>query len=94
VLGGFNLARASMLTYILLAIMAAAGYAAAPWWVVLLGVAGIASEGWWAKLPWLHRPGPAWSAKITTYFVSGLLANVGVSALAYGAGRLARAMAG
>ena len=82
-----------MVAYILIPGMAIAGYAAAPFWVVLFGVAGIASEGWWIKLRQFYlRPRPSWSAKITTYFVTGILANIGLSALAYGAGRLARAL--
>ncbi|MBX9590781.1 MAG: hypothetical protein K2X43_15840 [Hyphomonadaceae bacterium] len=80
-----------MLTYVTLAAMAAAGYLGTPLWVVLLGMAGIASEGWWMKLQRLRQhPDERWSNKVTAYFVTGLVANIGLSAVAYALGRLAR----
>lgn len=84
-----------MLAYLILPVMAAAGYTGFPPWVVLLGVAGIASEGWWAKLDRLRQhPDERWSTKVTAYFVTGILTNIGLSAVAYAAGRLARSLAG
>ena len=84
-----------MLPYLIIPAMAVAGYLGAPWWVVLLGAAGIVSEGWWLKVQRLRqRPRQPWSTKTTAYFVTGILANIGLSAVSYGIARIVHAMAG
>jgi hypothetical protein len=84
-----------MLTFVIISAMAIAGYAGAPLWVVLFGVAGIASEGWWSKLQVLRQqPSQPWSTKTKTYFVAGILGNIVLSAISYGAGRIVRAAVG
>ena len=84
-----------MLAFVLVPVMAVAGFAALPPWVVLFGVVGLADEGWWVKVRQLWRnPRDAWSTKVRAYFVTGLLANLGWSAVAYAAGRGLRALAG
>ena len=80
-----------MLAYVIVPAMAVAGYAGAPLWVILFGVAGIASEGWWSKLQLLRQP---WSTKVTAYFVTGILGNIVLSAISYGAGRMVRVAVG
>ena len=73
-------------------IVALAGYAGAPWWWSLVcGAACLTLEGWWEKLKSMSRHGRAsWSTKITTYFITSVLSNVCLAALAYGFGRLVR----
>lgn len=84
-----------MLAFLIIPLMALAGYAAMPAWVVLLGVAGMADEGWWTKVQQLWRnPRAVWSAKVRAYFVTGVMANIGLSAVAYGMGWAARALLG
>lgn len=84
-----------MLAFVIISAMAIAGYAGAPLWVVLFGVAGIASEGWWSKLQLLRQqPSQPWSTKTKTYFVAGILGNIVLSAISYGAGRIVRAAVG
>ena len=84
-----------MLAYVIVPAMAVAGYAGAPLWVVLFGVAGIASEGWWGKLQLLRQqPSQRWSTKVTAYFVTGILGHIVLSTLAYGIGRMVRAAVG
>ena len=84
-----------MLAYGIIAAMAVAGYLAAPAWIVLLGVAGAISEGWWRKLwPRPNEALSAWSSKTWTYFVTGILASIGLSAIGYNLGRLTRHLIG
>ena len=84
-----------MLTFAITALMALAGYAGAPWWVTLFGVVGIASEGWWMKVQRLRQhPDQPWSTKVKAYFVTGILANIGISAIGYAVGRILRAALG
>jgi hypothetical protein len=84
-----------LLAFVVVSLMAVAGYALLPPWVVLFGVAGMADEGWWAKVQQLWRsPRAAWSTKVRAYFVTGLAANVALSAAAYAAGRVVRALIG
>ena len=84
-----------MLAFVIISGMAIAGYAGAPLWVVLFGVAGIAWEGWWSKLQLLRQqPRQPWSTKTKTYFVAGIVGNIVLSAVGYGAGRILRATVG
>lgn len=84
-----------MLAYVINSAMAVAGFAGAPLWVVFFGVAGIASEGWWRKLQLLRQqPSQRWSTKMKAYFVTGILGNIVLSAISYGAGRILRATVG
>jgi hypothetical protein len=79
--------------------LALAGYMGVPAWTVLAGAACLTLHSW---RPW--RPGRQWSqwgqppgtstSKITTYFVTGVVADLGLAALAFGAGRIVRALLG
>jgi hypothetical protein len=84
-----------MLAVAVILAMGLAGYAGLPWWSVLPGAAGLTLGGWWMKLQRLHRPPrERWSKKITTYFVTGMVVDVGFAAASFGLGRLARMAAG
>jgi hypothetical protein len=75
----------------IVAIVALAGYAGAPWWwSVVCGGACLTLEGWWDKLKSMRRHAAPWSTKITTYFVTGVLSNLCLAALGYGFGWLVR----
>jgi hypothetical protein len=73
--------------------LALAGYANAPAWLVLAGAACLTLDGW---RPW--RPARSarivWSSKTTTYLVTGIIADIGLAALAYVAGRMLRMLLG
>lgn len=87
--------RDCMLAYAIILAMGLAGYAGTPWWLVLLGAACLTLDGWWMKLRLLHQhPRVPWSSKIMTYFVTGILGNIGFAALSFGVGRIARAAVG
>lgn len=66
-----------------------AGYAVAPGWLVPAGAAVLTLDGW---RPW--RPGRAtridWTSKAITYLVTGLIADLGLAALAFLGGRFLR----
>jgi hypothetical protein len=85
--------RPSALTYAVMLALAAAGYVLAPAWTILAGAACLTLAGW---RPW--RLGPhshiAWTSKTTTYFVTGILADLALAALSYGAGRIVRVLLG
>jgi hypothetical protein len=84
-----------MLSYAVILAMVLAGYAAAPWWLVLPGAACLTLDGWWAQLCRMGRePRVAWSSKATTYFVTGAVLNIALAAFSFGAGGLARALLG
>jgi hypothetical protein len=84
-----------MLTYAVIVVMGLAGYAGYPWWLVLPGAACLTLDGWWMKLWQLGRsPREAWSSKTTTYFVTGVVLDIGLAALAFAAGRIARGVLG
>jgi hypothetical protein len=78
-----------MLEFLIIVIVAIGGYAGAPWWLVLVGAAGLTIEGWAMKLMLLRQhPKVRLSSKMTTYFVTGVLANVGFASLSYIFGQL------
>src|SRR5262245_46422424 len=89
-------APATMLSsLIIFLIVGLAGYAGTPWWFVLAGAAALTLDGWWMKLRLLRQePRVVWSAKITTYFVTGIVTNVGFAAFVYAAGRVVRVIVG
>jgi hypothetical protein len=71
----------------ILLLVAAAGYAGAPWWFVPLGGAALTMAGWWVKLRRLCRaPRVRWSNKFTAYLVTGVLGNICLAALSYAVG--------
>jgi hypothetical protein len=82
-----------MATYTILLAMAAAGYAGAPGWVVIAGAAGLTFAGW---RPWRlgRKARAAWSSKTRTYFVTGVVMDLVLAALALEAGRLLRTVVG
>jgi hypothetical protein len=84
-----------MLTYAAILAMGLAGYAGAPWWLVLPGAAWLTLGSWGGKLlPLDRQPRVFWSSKTTTYFVTGVCLDIVLAALGFGAGRLARMFAG
>lgn len=70
-----------------------AGYGQAPAWLVPAGAACLTVAAW---RPWrLERQvRSAWTSKTTTYLVTGIVADLGVAGLAFGAGRMLRALLG
>lgn len=80
-----------MLEIVTLLAVAAAGYAGATGWLVLLGAAALLIEGWGVKLLRLREhPRVPLSTKMITYFVTGVLASIGLATLAYVAGVVVR----
>ena len=82
-----------MIPYGVVLAMALAGYMGAPAWAVLPGAACLTLDGW---RPWrLGRQarGP-WTSKATTYLVTGVVADLVLAALSFGAGRIVRALVG
>ncbi len=80
-----------MVTYAVILALWLAGYMNGPAWLVLPGAACLTLDGW---RPWrLGRQarGP-WTSKATTYFVTGVVADLVLAALSFGAGRIARAL--
>jgi hypothetical protein len=80
--------------WLIILAVAAAGWADAPGWFILLGAFGLAIEGWWARLGLLRHYPRALSTKKTTYAVAGMVGNLGVAALSYAVGSLLRAFNG
>jgi hypothetical protein len=83
-----------MVTYAVILALALGGYLDAPGWVVVpAGAAGLTLDGWR-----LWRLGPQsridWTSKTTTYFVTGVAANLVLAALAFGIGRTVRVLLG
>jgi hypothetical protein len=80
-----------MLAYVVILALALAGYLHAPGWVVLAGAACLTLDGWR-----LWRLGPQsridWTSKTTTYFVTGVAANLILAVLAFGGGRMVRVL--
>jgi hypothetical protein len=76
-----------MLTYAVILALALAGYLEVSGWMVPAGAACLTLDAWR-----LWRLGPQsridWTSKTTTYFVTGVVANLILAALAFGAGRL------
>ena len=84
-----------MLTYAVIVALGLAGYAGYPWWLVLAGAGILTLGAWWRKLLQLGRePHAAWTSKATTYFVTGVVLDIALAALCFGAGRLVRAVLG
>jgi hypothetical protein len=82
-----------MLAYAVILVMAVAGYMQAPVWIVPAATACLTLDSW---KPW--RPDRCsrieWTSKTTTYFVAGVMADLCVTAIAFGAGRIVRFLAG
>lgn len=84
-----------MLTYAAIFAMGFAGYAGAPWWLVLPGAACLTFDSWGSKLwPLSRQARVTWSSKTTTYFVTGVVLYIGLAALGFGAGRIAHLLVG
>jgi hypothetical protein len=82
-----------MLTYAVIAAMGLAGYWGAPWWLVLVGAAVLTAGAWWSRILQLGRESRApWSSKTRTYFVTGVVVDVVLAGLCFGAGRIVRAV--
>jgi hypothetical protein len=80
-------------TYAIILVLGLAGYWGAPWWLVPAGAAALTLGAWWTKLVQPGRqPRPAWSSKTTTYFVTGVVLDIALATLAFGAGRIVRSV--
>jgi hypothetical protein len=78
-----------MVTYAVILALWLAGYMNAPAWLVPAGAAALTLDGW---RPWrLGRQarGP-WTSKVATYFVTGVVTDLVLAALSFGAGRIVR----
>lgn len=82
-----------MLSYAVMLALALAGYLRAPGWLVLAGAACLTLDGWrlWRLRP---RSGIDWTSKTTTYFVTGVVANLVLALLPFGVGRIVRIVLG
>lgn len=80
-----------LLEHIMVLVVGIAGFAGAPSWFVLLVAAGLTIEDW-AKLWPLRSPTVTLSAKMITYFVTGIAANIFYAAVSYAVGAVARAL--
>jgi hypothetical protein len=81
-----------MLEVLILAAVAIAGYADAPWWSAPLGAGGVTLTAWWRKVQLLRQhPRVPFSTKMTAYLVVSILINLGFALGSYLAGRLLRA---
>jgi hypothetical protein len=80
-------------SYAILLAAGAAGYAGAPAWLVLAAAAALTLDDWrlWRLGRQVRAP---WSSKSATYLVTGVLADLALAAIAFGAGRIARQMLG
>ena len=85
--------RAPMVTYAVTLALGLAGYLEASAWLVLLGAGCLTLNSW---RPW--RLGPHsridWTSKTMTYFLTGVIANLILSALSFGGGRIVRGLLG
>lgn len=83
----------AMVTYAVILAACVAGYMQAPGWLVLAGAGCLMLDSWRA---W--RPGPRsrieWTSKTTTYFVTGLVLDLTMTAVSFGVGRMARFLSG
>jgi len=76
---------------LILAAVAAAGYADAPQWSVLLGAGAITLAGWGRKVRLLRQhPRVPFSTKMTAYLVVSIVINLGFALACYVAGQVLR----
>jgi threonine/homoserine/homoserine lactone efflux protein len=82
-----------MITTAVILALALAGYMSASGWLVLAGATCLTLDGWrlWRLRP---RSGIDWTSKTTTYFVTGVAANLILALLSYGTGRMLRIVLG
>lgn len=83
--------RYHLLERVMLVVVAVAGFVGAPAWFIFLAAGGLTIEDW-AKLWPLRSPALVLSAKMITYFVTGVVANVFYAAVSYGVGAVARSL--
>jgi hypothetical protein len=71
----------------------AAGYANAPVWLVPAAAACLTLADW---RPWrlVRQARAPWTSKTISYFVAGIIADLAIATLAFGAGRMARLLLG
>src|SRR5262245_49228429 len=90
----------STVAYAFVSALALAGYLDASGWLVLGGATGLTLADWGLRgVPKsLHRslppPRMSWTSKTATYFATGVVTNLILSALAFAAGRVARWLLG
>ena len=82
-----------MITAAIVLALAFAGYMNVSGWLVLAGAACLTLDGWrlWRLRP---RSGIDWTSKTTTYFVTGVAADLVLAVLSYGGGRMLRILLG
>jgi hypothetical protein len=78
-----------MIAYAVIFALGLAGYMNAPAWLVPAGAACLTLDGWRLWRLGRQARGP-WTSKATTYLVTGIVADLVLAALAFGAGRMAR----
>jgi hypothetical protein len=79
--------------------LALAGYMGVAAWTIPAGAACLTLDSWrpWRlRRHWSHSGDPpdAWTSKTTTYFITGVMTDLGLAALAFGAGRIVRVLLG
>jgi hypothetical protein len=80
-----------MLEFLILAAVAAAGYADAPGWLAFLAAGATTLVTWWRKMRLLRQqPRVPFSTKMTTYLVVSILINLGSALASYLAGQALR----
>jgi hypothetical protein len=78
-----------MLDYLALFAALTAGYAGASAWLVVLGAVALSIDASWTRVAlWREQAHLPLSNKVITYLVTGVIAALGYSALAYCAGAL------
>jgi hypothetical protein len=81
-----------MYDWLIVILVGLAGFAEAPRWFILLGAFGLTIEGWWGRLGLLRHSPRSISTKKTAYLVAGAISNLGLAALGYLLGHLARGL--
>jgi len=80
-----------MLEFLILGVMAWAGYAGGSGWLALAGAAALTVGSWWRKVQLLRQhPQVPFSTKMTTYFVAGVVINLVLATASLTAGRALR----
>lgn len=82
-----------IVSYAIVLALGLAGYLQAPAWAVPAGAACLTLDSWglWRLRP---RSRPSWSSKAVTYLVTGVVLDLALAALAYGAGQIVRMLLG
>jgi hypothetical protein len=80
-----------MLELLILATVAAAGYAGASSWSMPAGAVALTIASWWRKVRLLRQyPQVPFSSKMTTYLVVSIVIYIGLAVASYGASQALR----